>query len=69
MVSRIAELIEKLPPEMQKEVKDFAEFLMARRAGRQGYKLRQDWAGALKEFREQYDSLKLQEKSIRWRCQ
>jgi hypothetical protein len=30
-------------------------------------KLRQDWAGALREYRDQYTSLKLQKKSLEWR--
>ncbi|MBW1732099.1 MAG: DUF2281 domain-containing protein [Deltaproteobacteria bacterium] len=68
-MSTITDLIEKLPPDLQKEVKDFAEFLVAKRTRKQGHKLRQDWAGALKEFRGKYDSLELQEKSMDWRGQ
>ena len=30
-------------------------------------KLRQNWAGALREYREQYTSLELQEKALEWR--
>jgi hypothetical protein len=32
-----------------------------------GKKLRQDWAGALRDFRDQYTSLELQKKSLDWR--
>jgi hypothetical protein len=30
-------------------------------------KLRQNWAGALREYREQYTSLDLQKKALEWR--
>ena len=30
-------------------------------------KLRQNWAGALREYREQYTSLELQKKALEWR--
>ena len=43
----LKELIEKLPPELQEEVRDFVEFLLERRARRPKRKPRFDWAGAL----------------------
>ena len=43
----LKELIDQLPPEFQKEVRDFVEFLLERKAHKRGRKLRQDWAGAL----------------------
>lgn len=60
----LKELIDQLPPELQQEVRDFAEFLLEKKAGR---KLRQDWAGALREYKGQYTSLKLQKKALEWR--
>ena len=60
-------MIDQLPPELQEEVKEFAEFLLEKRAKKFGRKLRQDWAGALKEYREQYTSLDLQKKALEWR--
>ncbi|MBI3962368.1 MAG: DUF2281 domain-containing protein [Deinococcus sp.] len=45
------ELIKKLPPELEKEVEDFVQFLIERQAPKPGRKLRQDWAGALRDYR------------------
>jgi len=63
----LKELIDQLPPELQQEVRDFAEFLLEKKAKKAGRKLRQDWAGALREYREQYTSLELQKKALEWR--
>jgi hypothetical protein len=63
----IEELIKELPPDLQKEVEDFARFLLERRAQKRGRKLRQDWAGALREYRDQFTSLELQKKALEWR--
>jgi mRNA-degrading endonuclease RelE of RelBE toxin-antitoxin system len=63
----LKELIDQLPPEFQEEVRDFVEFLLERKARRRGKKLRQDWAGALRDYRDQYTSLELQEKALEWR--
>ena len=63
----LEEQISQLPSELQQEVLDFVAFLMQKRARKYGRKLRQDWAGALKEYREQYTSLDLQKKALEWR--
>jgi hypothetical protein len=63
----LKELIDQLPPELQQEVRDFVEFLLERRARKRGRKLRQDWAGALRDYRDRYTSLELQEKALEWR--
>jgi len=63
----LQELVRQLPPHLQEEVKEFAEFLLERRAKKFGRKLRQDWAGALREYRDQYTSLELQKKALEWR--
>jgi len=59
-------ILAKLPPEHQQEVRDFALFLAEKRAKPTRRKLRLDWAGGLKEFRDQYTSLELQKKSLDW---
>ncbi len=64
---QIEQKIKMLPPELQHEVEDFIEFLIERRKAKRGKKLRQDWAGALRDFRDQYTSLELQKKSLDWR--
>lgn len=62
----IEELMEKLPPDLQKEVKDFAMFLVEKKAKPRRKKLRLTWAGGLREFRDQYTSQELQKKSLEW---
>ncbi len=56
-----------LPPDLQEEVKDFAESLLERKRGKSAGPLRQDWAGALRDYGKQYISLGLQKKSLEWR--
>jgi hypothetical protein len=63
---RLEEVIGELPPDLQQEVLDFAEFLSQRRSPRKQKYLRMSWAGALKEFRQQYTSLDLQRKALEW---
>jgi len=63
----LKEMVEQLPPELQEEVRDFVEFLLVRRVCKRGRKLRQDWAGALRKYRNQYTSLELQRKALEWR--
>jgi hypothetical protein len=62
----IKELVEKLPPDLQQEVRDFVEFLLEKKAHRRQNKLRLTWAGALREYREQFTSLELQKKALEW---
>jgi hypothetical protein len=66
-MTRIDEIMRELPPEVQQEVVDFAHFLLEKRKQKYGRKLRQDWAGALKEYRTQYTSLELQKKALECR--
>ena len=66
-MDRIEEMVRELPPEFQQEVEDFVQFLTERRARKAGRKLRQDWAGALRDYRDQYTSLELQKKVLEWR--
>jgi len=63
----LKDLIEQLPPDLQKEVRDFVAFLLERRRRKYGRKLRQDWAGALRNYRDQYTALELQRKALEWR--
>ncbi len=61
------ELVRELPPDSQAEVRDFVEFLLEKRKRKVVGKLRQSWAGALSDHREEYTSLALQKKSLDWR--
>ena len=60
------EVVEKLPPDLQREVEDFAKFLLQTRAQPKSGKLGVEWAGALSEFRERFTSLELQKKALEW---
>jgi hypothetical protein len=63
----LTDLLKELPPDAQAEVRDFVEFLLAKQERKAGRSLRQDWAGALREQREQYTALELQRKATDWR--
>ncbi len=64
----LKEYMEKLPPELQQEVKDFVEFLLEKRVKKSNKrKLRLNWAGALRDYRDKYTSLELQKKALEWR--
>ncbi len=59
-MTTLAELVEQLPPDIQKEVKDFAEFLLEKRVKKKHKVPTFDWEGALKDLGEQYNSVELQ---------
>lgn len=61
------ELVRELPPESQAEVRTLVESLLEKRKRKSSGKLRQNWAGALSDYREQYSSLELQKKALDWR--
>lgn len=63
----LEELVRELPPDMQEEVREFAQYLLEKRTKGKKKFLAQTWAGGLKEFRDQYTSLELQQKSLEWR--
>ncbi len=65
-VRTLVEMIEALPPELQLEVWEFVN-LLAKRTPRPARRLRQDWAGALREYRDHYTALELQQKATEWR--
>lgn len=53
-----------LPEDPQKEVADFIELLARRRRAKAGYRLRQNWAGAMKKYRDRYTAMELQKKTL-----
>ncbi len=63
----LSELVEELPPDARREVRDFVEFLISKHGRASGKRLQQDWAGALRGYRGQYNALELQEKALEWR--
>ena len=67
-MSSLKDKINKLPPDLQKEVQDFVDFLLLKsRRQRKSTCLSQDWAGGLKDYRSQYSSLDLEKKALEWR--
>lgn len=64
-MQNIEEKVKNLPPELQKEVEDFVQFLSERNRPKQN-KLRLSRAGGLRELREKYTSLELQKKALEW---
>lgn len=66
-MNKLEVLLRQLPPELQQEVADFVEFLLQKQARKSAKPLRQDWAGALKEYRDRYTALDLQKKALAWR--
>ncbi len=68
-IERLERIIKQLPPELQKEVEDFALFLLEKKTRRNEKEkfLKQDWGGGLREYRNVYTSLDLQKKALEWR--
>ena len=66
-MKHLNEIIKKLPPECEQEVHDFIEFLIEKRAKKRCGKPKFDWAGTLKDLRNQYTSVELQHKISEWR--
>ncbi len=66
-MTTLAELVEQLPPDIQKEVKDFAEFLLKKRAEMKYEVPAFDWEGELKDLAEQYTSVELQHHILKMR--
>ena len=66
-VKPLEELVRDLPPDLRSEIRDFVEFLLAKHSRPKDRMLHQDWAGALRDYREQYTSLDLEDKSSDWR--
>lgn len=60
-------LVEQLPPDLQQEVVDFIEFLLAKHRAKLRGQPRFDWAEALKDLRDQYTAVQLQHQIMEWR--
>jgi len=65
----LEELVKTLPPDLKEEVRDFVEFLVERRSRRLHKKPRLEWAGALRDLRDQYTSVELQHRISEWRTE
>ncbi len=64
----LEDLIRKLSPHMQSEVTVFIESLLTTREKKHAEtKLKQNWAGALRNCKRKHTSLELQHKVSQWR--
>lgn len=60
--------LELLPPELQREVVDFVDFLLAKKVLPKKKKPGLNWMGGLKEYRDQYTAFELQKSAgMKWR--
>lgn len=66
-MGKLKEKIDALPPEDQKEVERLVEHLLQKNGKQQATPLNQSWAGALKEYRDEYTSGELKKKALNWR--
>jgi Protein of unknown function (DUF2281) len=66
-IKPLDQLLKELPPESQAEVRTFVESLIQKRQRKSNGHLRQSWAGALEDYRDQFTSLELQKKALEWR--
>ncbi len=62
----LKDLIDRLPPEAEEEVKQFVTATLRKYGRRPRQGLRLDWAGALRDYRDQYTAEDLQKASLRW---
>ena len=60
----LREMLPQLPPEIELEVLDFAEFLMEKRQPRPTGGLTLQWRGTLRHLRDQYSSVELQHRIL-----
>jgi hypothetical protein len=67
-MQNIEQIIKELPPELRQEVEDFVKFLLEKRVRKAKGKFKFEWAGALKDLRDQYTSVELQHKILEWRA-
>ena len=58
-------LIESLPEDLKREVKDFAEYLLAKSKTKKRLSL--SWKGSLSKYRKNFTSMELQKKALEWR--
>jgi len=59
--------IRQLPPHLRDEVVDFIDFLLVKTKSKGKKRPKLTWIGGLKQYRDQYSSLELQEMASKWR--
>lgn len=66
-VKPLDQLLKELPAGAQDKVRELVEALLAKREIESTRRLSQSWAGALQDYRNQFTSIELQQKSLDWR--
>ena len=62
----LRELVQELSPDEHAEVRDFIDFLLAKRSRGEKRALRQDWAGSLRDYRDKHTSLEPEWQALAW---
>ena len=65
--SSLLDRIKEMPPDIQQEIGDFADFILRKRNPNTESTLSQEWAGALSDLKDKFSSLELQKKALEWR--
>ena len=64
-MQNLSETIDNLPPDIQQKVFDYIDEL-TKDSKKKRKKLSLNWAGGLKDYKNQFTSLELQKKSLEW---
>ncbi len=59
--------IRQLPPHLRDEAMDFIDFLLLKAQSQARKRPTLDWIGGLKQYRNRYSALQLQEMASEWR--
>ena len=66
-MGKVEELLKELSPELQREVEDFAAFLVEKQGKKKSTAPSLEWAGAVQDLKGRYTSVDLQHKIAEWR--
>jgi hypothetical protein len=66
IIDNIQRVVRELSPDLQKEVEDYAKYLLEKKMIKKQSKLKLNWKGALKDIGKEYTSVELQHKSLEW---
>lgn len=66
MKANIVEKFDQLPSDLQEKVIKYIDYLLTQKELRKKKKLKLDWIGGLKEYRDQYTALELQKAAVEW---
>jgi hypothetical protein len=66
----IEKKIYQLTPDLVTKLDDYIDYLLSRKKVNKSSKLlKQDWAGGLKDYKNNYTSIELQKLALEWRTQ